>query len=313
MPDTDATSHDADGRSASPHPATSTPGPLASPSAPPERPTALGTVVITGATDGIGRATAHTLARRGSRVGIIGRNPERTKGVVADITRAGGAAFGIIADLSAMAEVRRAIDEVVSTVDRLDALVLNANHITQERRVTSDGFEANLAIGWLSRVLMMRGLEGVLAASGGQVLSVVGMNLGRIETDDLTLPGSPGGMRSLGQWQWAIQSYVRGWSTRSPVAANTYMPGLVKTKILADEPGLLQRLAIRAAMTVMARTPDASAGEVIATLEVLSSTRAIDHYVAVSKDKGQRDLKASAADIERIWDLSTRATDPWMG
>ena len=85
------------------------------------------------------------------------------------------------------------------------------------------------------------------------------------------------------------------------MAANTYMPGLVKTKILADEPGLLQRLAIRAAMTVMARTPDASAGEVIATLEVLSSTRAIDHYVAVSKD------------IERIWDLSTRATDPWMG
>ncbi|MFZ1616634.1 MAG: SDR family NAD(P)-dependent oxidoreductase [Flavobacteriales bacterium] len=273
---------------------------------------AKSTVLITGATDGIGRATAHALASRGSLVGVVGRSPDRTRNVVTDITRAGGAAFGIVADLSSMAEVRRAVDEVVSTVDRLDALVLNANHITQARRVTPDGFEANLAIGWLSRVLMMRGLDELLTASGGQVLSVVGMNLDRLETDDLALPGSPGGMRSLGQWQWAIQTYQRAWNAHTAVPANTYMPGLVKTKILADEPERLQRLAIKVAMRVTARTPQASAEHLIAALDALSSTQARDHYVAVAKDKGQRDLKVSAADIDRIWETSNRATHPWM-
>ncbi|MEZ5191306.1 MAG: SDR family NAD(P)-dependent oxidoreductase [Nocardioides sp.] len=269
------------------------------------------TALVTGATDGIGRATARPFPGRWL-VGVLGRNPERTRAVVEDISRAGGTAYAVVADLTSMHDTRRAVDQVLAAVDRLDVLLLNANHITQERVVTPEGFEANLAIGWLSRVLMMRRLEPLLAASSGQVLSVVGMNLGRIDTDDLSLPGSPGGMASLGQWQWAIQTYLRAWNERGHVPANTYMPGLVKTKILADEPGRLQRAAIKVAMQVVATTPDVSARHVVAALQSLSATGARDHYVSVKKDKGVRDLALADGDIDRIWRLSHDATERWV-
>ncbi len=270
--------------------------------------------VVTGATDGIGRATAIRLAAAGWRVGVLGRNAERTASVVAEIeaTRS-GSAYGIVADLSSMAATAHAVTQVQAATKRLDALVLNANHITQEHRVTPEGWEANLAIGWLSRVVMMRGLEAPLVAGRGQVLSVVGMNLGRLDTDDLSLPGSPGGAQTLGQWQWAIQVFARAWNARGLPQANTYMPGLVKTKILDDEPGRLQRLAIKAAMLVMASTPKDSAERIVAVLDQARASGARDHYFATAKDKGARDLDATEADLERIWALSLRATDPWVG
>lgn len=67
---------------------------------------------------------------------------------------------------------------------------------------------------------MMRGLESLLERTGGQILSVVGMNLGRLDSDELSLPGSPSGMATLGQMQWAIQVYQRAWTRHSTVPAN---------------------------------------------------------------------------------------------
>lgn len=268
--------------------------------------------VITGATDGIGRATAQALTEDGWRVGVLGRDPDRTQSTVAALNAAHpDSAFPIVADLSSLAATRDAVTAITSATNHLDALLLNANHITQEHRVTPEGFEANLAIGWLSRVVMMRGLEPLLQESGGQILSVVGMNLGRIDTDDLALPGSPGGMATLGQWQWAVQVFQRAWNTHSAVPANTYMPGLVKTKILDDEPGRLQRLAIKAAMLVMAATPEQSAAKITATIDAVGRGGLRDHYFSGAKDKGVRDLKASSQDIDRIWTLSMSTTDPW--
>lgn len=211
-----------------------------------------------------------------------------------------------------MATTRDAVTAIHSATDRLHALLLNANHITQEHQVTAEGFEANVAIGWLSRVVMMRGLESLIEESGGQILSVVGRNLGRIDGDDLSLPGSPGGMATLGQWQWAMQVYLREWNTHSAVPANTYMPGLVKTKILNDESGRLQRLAVKAAMLVVAMSPEQAAENVATTISTLSGGDIRDHYFSGAKDKGIRDIQASPQDIDRLWDLGTRTTNPWL-
>ena len=270
-------------------------------------------VVITGATDGIGRATAQTLAQAGWRVGVLGRNPERTRTTLSGLNATHpDAAFPIVADLSSMATTRDAVTAIHSATDRLHALLLNANHITQEHQVTAEGFEANVAIGWLSRVVMMRDLESLIEKTGGQILSVVGRNLGRIDGDDLSLPGSPGGMATLGQWQWAMQVYLRAWNTHGAVPANTYMPGLVKTKILNDEPGRLQRLAVKAAMLVVAMSPEQAAENVATTISTLSGGDIRDHYFSGAEDKGIRGIEASPQDIDRIWDLGTRVTTPWL-
>src|SRR4051812_31360596 len=80
------------------------------------------TVLITGATDGLGRALAADLAGRGARVLVHGRDPERVSAAVAET----GAATGYVADLASLAEVRRLADEVARDHAALHVLVSNA-------------------------------------------------------------------------------------------------------------------------------------------------------------------------------------------
>jgi NAD(P)-dependent dehydrogenase (short-subunit alcohol dehydrogenase family) len=82
--------------------------------------------LITGGTSGIGKATAELFAREGARVAITGRNAERGESVVADITRAGGSAIFIAADVRAAADCRRAVEATVTAFGRVDILFNNA-------------------------------------------------------------------------------------------------------------------------------------------------------------------------------------------
>jgi NAD(P)-dependent dehydrogenase (short-subunit alcohol dehydrogenase family) len=82
--------------------------------------------LITGGTSGIGKATAELFAREGARVAITGRNAARGESVVADITRAGGSAIFIAADVRAAADCRRAVEATVTAFGRVDILFNNA-------------------------------------------------------------------------------------------------------------------------------------------------------------------------------------------
>jgi hypothetical protein len=90
------------------------------------------------------------------------------------------------------------------------------------------------------------------------------------------------------------------------------MPGLVKTKILSDELGRLQRLADKAAMLVVATSPEQAAESIAATIGTIRGGDIRDHYFSGAKDKGIRDIEASPQDIDRIWGLGTRVTNPWL-
>jgi 3-oxoacyl-[acyl-carrier protein] reductase len=82
--------------------------------------------VITGATDGIGKATAFILAQEGAKVAICSRRAEAVAKVVEELKRAGGEAFGTAADVSKAADVERFINAVIERFGRLDILVNNA-------------------------------------------------------------------------------------------------------------------------------------------------------------------------------------------
>src|SRR5687767_1485437 len=111
------------------------------------------TILVTGATDGLGRRVAQVVAARDTTVLVHGRSPERLEATLEELrgqtsTEKVGS---YVADLSSLAAVRDLSDRILSEHDRLDVLVNNAGIIVQERRKESeDGHELTFAVNYLS-------------------------------------------------------------------------------------------------------------------------------------------------------------------
>lgn len=161
-------------------------------------------IVITGGTDGIGRALALTYSSRGDRVLVIGRSEEKGRKLL-EAAAAVGAKEKLVflrADLSLIAENKRAIADIRERLPKIDALVLCARHYWTRRHVTAEGFEGNLALFYLSRFLFCFGLAETLEASESPVIANVagpGYSLDLIRWDDLGFEQGYNGNSALGQ------------------------------------------------------------------------------------------------------------------
>jgi NAD(P)-dependent dehydrogenase (short-subunit alcohol dehydrogenase family) len=160
------------------------------------------TVLITGATDGLGRALAADLVRRGARVLVHGRDPARVSAAVEET----GAAGGYVADLASLAEVRRLADEVARDHAALHVLVGNAGIGTTlpgdgERVESADGYELRFAVNHLAGFLLTRLLEPLLvaAAPGARIVNVASAGQWPIDFDDVMLERSYDGSRAYAQ------------------------------------------------------------------------------------------------------------------
>ena len=132
---------------------------LADASPPPRK-----TILVTGSTDGIGRATARALARQGHRILLHGRDPAKGREVIREIGKEAGSASldFVAADLSSMEGVRALASGVGDRVDRLDVLVNNAGVYNAKRTLTADGFETTFAVNLLAPFLLSRLLTPLL-------------------------------------------------------------------------------------------------------------------------------------------------------
>jgi NAD(P)-dependent dehydrogenase (short-subunit alcohol dehydrogenase family) len=136
------------------------------------------TIVITGGTDGMGRALARTYLDHGDTVVIVGRDPAKA----ATLAKA----HFIQADLSLVAENRRVIKEINDRYPAVHALVLCARYFRSTRFATADGFEGTFALEYLSRFLLSHGLDRprvIVNVSG----PAPGVPIGRIQWNDLML------------------------------------------------------------------------------------------------------------------------------
>ena len=123
--------------------------------------------LVTGATNGIGKATAQALAQMGATVVIVGRDPAKCAAVVDEIKQISGndAVDALIADLSIMAEVRQVADQFKAKYQKLHVLVNNAGAAFWKREVTSEGFEKTFALNHLNYFLLTNLLLDTLKAS----------------------------------------------------------------------------------------------------------------------------------------------------
>ncbi len=196
------------------------------------------TVLVTGATDGIGKATAEGLARLGARVLVHGRDAGRVAAAVKLVAAAGpGGAEGLVADLSVQAEVRRLAAEGGAS-GRLDVLVNNAGVFMSERRVTADGMETTLAVNVLAPFLLSALLLDVLrAAAPSRIVNVSSMTHkgARLDPEHLQGRGHWDGVEAYGASKLALTLLTTEMAARlagSGVTVNSLHPGVVRTKLL---------------------------------------------------------------------------------
>ncbi|WP_248704787.1 SDR family NAD(P)-dependent oxidoreductase [Curtobacterium sp. MWU13-2055] len=142
------------------------------------------TIVITGASDGIGVAAARELVRRGNEVVVVGRNPAKTERVARDL-----GVDHFVADFSDLSAVRGLADDLLERCPRIDVLANNAGGIfSAGRQVTVDGHELTFQVNYLAPFLLTDLLMDRLVASGGTVVntsSVANKLFGRVDIDDL--------------------------------------------------------------------------------------------------------------------------------
>lgn len=162
-------------------------------------------VLVTGATDGLGRGIVRALARRRATVLVHGRDAERTEAVAAELRSDGAAAARVyLADLASLADVRALAAAVAANEPRLDVLVNNAGIgstvPTRERAESSDGVELRFAVNYLSHYLLTRELLPLLKASApARIVNVASAGQTAIDFEDPMLARGYSGARAYCQ------------------------------------------------------------------------------------------------------------------
>lgn len=189
----------------------------------------MSTIVITGASSGIGAEAARTLAADGWDVAVVGRDPQRTADVAAAVH---GRAF--LADYDRLDDVRRLADELLEAYPTIDVLANNAGGLSSARALTPDGHERIFQHNHLAPFLLTNLLLPRLVASSARVISTASNanRWGRVLLDDLDGTRGPwaGGWRQYGTSKIETILFIRELAVRSGLESYSFHPGFVATQ-----------------------------------------------------------------------------------
>jgi NAD(P)-dependent dehydrogenase (short-subunit alcohol dehydrogenase family) len=270
--------------------------------------------VVTGATRGIGRATAEELARAGATLVLVCRRRPDGEEVAAAIARAGSAPAPTVveADLSSQAAVRAAAEEIRSRHERLHVLVNNAGLIPRSREVTVDGLEMQLAVNHLAPFLLTNLLLDRLRSSApSRVVTVSSTTHQGAELDFADLQSERrydaedvyAGTKLMNLlFTYELARRLQG----TGVTANALHPGAVATRLLADY--MKVPLVGRALARTFGASPEQGADTVVylaASPEVAGVT---GKYFTNRRETRSSPASYDESAARRLWELSERLT-----
>jgi retinol dehydrogenase 14 len=276
-----------------------------------DRPMAGRTVLVTGGTGGIGRATAVGLAGLGAHVAVTGRDRTRAEDAASEIHAAGGKKADVfVADLSSQSQVRQLAEKVLMGLPRLDVLVNNVGGYWHTRHVTADGLEHTFALNHLAPFLLTNLLLDRLTQDGtpARVVNVASNAeaLGRIDFDDLQGERNFSGARAYNQSKLANVLFTYELARRlqaTSVTANAVHPGMVSTAFGAEDPAGVQRLLVPLMRPFM-RSPGAGAATSIHVASAPDLEKVTGLYFANSRPRRSSEHAYDLPAAARLWRVS---------
>lgn len=272
------------------------------------------TVLITGATSGIGKATALGLADMGATIILVGRNNEKLKATRDEMAQQTGneTLETMRCDLSSMKEVRQLAEEFNKSHDRLDVLVNNAGGIMSERKLTVDGYEYTFALDHLSPFLLTDLLLDKLRSTAPSrivTVSSVASSLGRIDLDDIMLEKNWKPFRAYGQAKLANVLFTYELARKlqgTGVTANCLHPGAVRSGFGMDSKGAFKAMnyALRPFM-ISAKKGARTSIYLASSPEVESVT---GKYFVREKEKRSSTRSYDEVSAKQLWELSEKLT-----
>jgi len=220
-------------------------------------------MLVTGGTEGIGKAACDELAARGATLVLVARNREKGMRVVDALKASSGneRISLVVADLASLAGVRDAARAFLADHDRLDVLINNAGGLFMGHRLSADGFEMTFALNHLAYFLLTHELLPVLKkTSGARIVSTSSgaHGRGKIELDTIAKRESgSSGFRAYGDSKLANILFTRELARRlegTGVTANCFQPGFVHTKF-ANNDGAIVGTLVGIGGVLFGRTP----------------------------------------------------------
>lgn len=274
------------------------------------------TVLITGATSGIGLEAAVMLARQGAHTVIVGRNPDKTQMRLAEIRKRAQSdtVESLLCDFSLQGSIRQLVDEFNRRYSRLDVLVNNAGTVFAKKTNAENGIEATFAVNHLGYFLLTQLLlDKVLASAPARIVNVASAAhyKGTLDFDDLNFEKDYGILRAYARSKLCNVLFTRELAQRlsgTAVTVNAVHPGTVATHIWDGAPSW-SRPVLGFAKWVFMTSP-ARGGQTIANLamsEKVANTTGgyFDKYRVREPSRQARD----EALAKRLWDESLRLTD----
>jgi len=266
------------------------------------------TVVITGATSGIGEVAADRLAAKGARIVFIARDPARGEETLKHLNAiAPGAAHAVhYADLSRLSEMKRVGAEIAAAEPHIDVLINNAGAAFSQRQVTEDGLELTFALNHMSYFVLTHLLRAKMGAGGRIVSTSSGAHRGVIlDFDDLQSEKRYSSFAVYGRSKLCNILFTRELARRlsgTGITANCLHPGFVATRFGSANGGLFA-FALGLAKN-FALSPEQGAQTII----YLASAPEVEGTSGLYFNKCRPETPTAAAqndaDARRLWEVS---------
>jgi NAD(P)-dependent dehydrogenase (short-subunit alcohol dehydrogenase family) len=271
------------------------------------------TVVVTGATSGIGEVAAVELARQGARIVFVARNPLRRERTLARLSVANDKVkhTAYLADLSRLSEMKRVAGEIAAAEPKIDVLINNAGAVFGKRETTADGLELSFATNHMAYFVVTNLLLAKLKATpGARIVSTSSdaHKSGKLNFDDLQAEKSFSSFRAYGTSKLCNILFTRELARRlagTGVTANCLHPGFVSTGFgdNNDGPmgfviGILKKLA--------AITPEDGAKTILYLTSSPDVAGQSGGYYYKCAPATPTAAAQNDADAKRLWEISAK-------